>query len=135
MQGQAIYRGEHPGDGDTFKGRGVPVGWGMSPDPGLHVLHTYTSLKMSSSKVSMVVRNMFESPIFLKKGVQMAWVVSASPVSPVELSTEMEATLGMEAVQEPMSLIAWQEKLLEKKNLDGLSNWTPWNTATARDLV
>ena len=40
--------------------------------PGLHVLHTYTRLKMSSSKVSVVVRNMSDSPIFLKKGVQVA---------------------------------------------------------------
>ena len=36
--------------------------------PGLHDLHAYTRHKMSSNKVSMVVRNMSESPIFLKKG-------------------------------------------------------------------
>ena len=103
--------------------------------PRLHVLDAYTRLKMSSSKVPMVVRNISESPIFLKKGVQVAQVVSASPVSPVELSTEMEATLGVEAMQEPMSLTAWQEKLLEKLNSDGLSNWTPQNAATAQDLI
>ena len=33
--------------------------------PGLHVLHAYTQLKMSSSKVSVIVRNMSDSPIFL----------------------------------------------------------------------
>ena len=65
--------------------------------PGLHVLHTYTRLKMSSNKVSMVVRNMSESPILLKKGVQVARVISASPAPPVELPPEMEAILGMEA--------------------------------------
>ena len=32
--------------------------------PGLHVLHAYTRLKMGSSKVSVVVRNMSESPSF-----------------------------------------------------------------------
>ena len=37
--------------------------------PRLHVLHAYTRLKMSGSKVSMVVRNMSESPVLLKKGV------------------------------------------------------------------
>ena len=37
---------------------------------------------MGSNKVSMVVRNMSESPVFLKKGVQVAWVVLASPVPP-----------------------------------------------------
>ena len=83
----------------------------------------------------MVVRNMSESPIFLRKGVQVAQVVSASPVPSTELFTEMEATLGMEAVQEPMSLTTQQEKLLEKLNLDGLSNCTPQNTVTAWDLV
>ena len=106
---------------------------GVQPlTPGLHVLHVYTKLKMSSSKVSVVVRNMSESPIFLKKGVQ---VVSASPVLPVELSSEMEATLGVEAAREPMYVTTWQEKLLEKLNLDGLSNWTPQNAATAQDLI
>ena len=135
MQGQAAYRGECPCDGDAFKRRGVPAGWGVSPAPQLHVLHAYTRLKMSSSKVSVVVRNMSESPIFLKKGVQVAWVVSATPIPPVELSTQMEATLGVEAVQEPMSVTTWQDKLLEKLNLDGLSNWTLQNAATAQDLV
>ena len=53
---------------------------------GLHVLHAYTRLKMSRSKVSMVIRNMSKSPIFLKKGVQVARVVSASPVLLAEFS-------------------------------------------------
>ena len=44
---------------------------------------------MSSSKVSVVVRNMSESPVFLKKGVQVTQVVSTSPVLPAELSPEM----------------------------------------------
>ena len=66
--------------------------------PGLYVLHMYTRLKMSSSKVSMVVRNISESPIFLKKGVQVAQVVSAFPVPPTELFTKMEAALGTEAM-------------------------------------
>ena len=65
--------------GESQQGGACPL------PPGLHVLHMYTRLKMSSSKVSMVVRNMSESPIFLKKGVQVAWVVSASPVPPGEL--------------------------------------------------
>ena len=92
-----------------------------------------TKLKMSSSKVSMIIRNM--SPVFLKKGVQVAQVVSALPVLPVELSPEMEAALGMED-RCPSLLVAEQQgKLLEKLNLDGLSNWTPWNAAAAQELV
>ena len=96
---------------------------GVQPlPPGLHILHAYTRLKMSSNKVSMVVRNMSESSIFLKKGVHVVRVVSASLVPPIELSPEMEAVLGAEAEWEPMSVAKQQEKLLEKLNLDGLSN-------------
>ena len=61
---------------------------------GLHVLHAYTHLKNGSGRVSLVVRNVSDSQIFLKKGVPVVWVVSAMLVLPVELSLEMEATLG-----------------------------------------
>ena len=64
---------------------------------GLHVLHAYTRLKNSSSKVSLMVRNISDSHIFLKKGVPVARVVSASLVPPTELSPEMEAALGVES--------------------------------------
>ena len=103
--------------------------------PGLHILHAYTRLKMSSSKVSVVVRNMSESSIFLKKGVQVARVVSALPIPPAELSLESEAILGMEDKWESLSVAEQQKKLLEKLNLDGLSNWTPQNAMAARDLM
>ena len=90
----------------------------------LHVLHMYTCLKNGSSKVSLMVRNMPHSHIFLKKGVLVARVMSASPVPPMELLLEMEATLGMEARPEPMLVVARQKKLLEKLNLDGLAHWS-----------
>ena len=47
----------------------------------------------------------------------------------------MEAILGMEDKQEPLSVAEQQKKLLEKLNLDGLSNWTPQNATVAWDLV
>ena len=103
--------------------------------PGLHILHAYTWLKMSSSKVSIVVRNMLDSPIFLKKGVRVVCLVSALPVPLVGLIPKMEATLGTETAHEPMMVAAQQEKLLEKLNLDGLSNWTPRNMAATRELI
>ena len=90
--------------------------------PGLHALHAYTHLKNSSGKVFLVVRNVSDSHIFLKKGVPVARVMSASLVPPVELSSEMEATLGVESRPEPMSVAARQEKMLEKLNLDGLAH-------------
>ena len=75
---------------------------------------------MSSSKVSVVVRNMSDCPIFLKKGYRWC-VVLASLVPLAELSPKMEATLGTENMKKPMSVTVQQEKLLEKLNLDSLS--------------
>ena len=103
--------------------------------PGLHVLHVYTHLKNGSGKVLLMVRNMSDSHIFLKKGVPVARVMLASQVPPMELLPEMEATLGMEVRPEPMSVVVRQEKLLEKFNLYGLAHWSPRNAAAARELV
>ena len=88
-----------------------------------------------SGRVSLVVRNMSDSHIFLKKDVPVAQVVSASLVLPAELSSEMEATLGMESRPEPLSMAARQEKLLKKLNLDGLAHWSPENAVAVRELV
>ena len=115
--------------GEAQAGRAQPL------PPGLHILHMYTWLKMSGNEVSVVVRNMSDSPIYLKKGVQVACIVSALQVPPAELSPKMEVILGAETVHEPMSVTMWQEKLLEKLNLDGLSNWTPRNVAATRELI
>ena len=99
---------------------------------GLHVLYVYTRLKNSSSKVSLMVRNISDSHIFLKKGVPVARVMSASLVLPTELSPEMEAALGTESQPKPMSVTARQEKLLEKLNLDGLADRSPVNAVAVR---
>ena len=115
------------GEGQPHEARPLP--------PGLHVLHAYMCLKNGSSRVSLMVRNMSDSHIFLKKGVLVARVMLASPVPPMELSPEMEATLGTEARPEPMSVVARQEKLLEKLSLDGLAHWSLRNAAVARELV
>ena len=133
--GQTPLRGYGPRDDHTTEGReGQP--WEARPlPPGLHSLHAYTHLKDGSSRVSLVVRNMSDSHNFLKKGVPMVCVMSASPVPPTELSPEMEAALGSEARPEPMLVMARQEKLLEKLNLDRLTHWSPRNAAVARELV
>ena len=102
---------------------------------GLHVLHAYTRLKNGSGRVSLVVRNVSDSQILLKKGVLVAWVVSATLVSPAELSPEMEAALGKESRPEPLSVAVRQENLLEKLNLDGLARWSPENAVAVRELV
>ena len=115
------------GEGQPWESRPLPVG--------LHILHTYTCLKNGSGRVSLMVRNMSDSHIFLMKGVPVAQVVLVSPVSPTKLLPEMVAALGMEAKPEPMSVMARQEKLLEKLNLDGLAHWSPRNVVAVRELV
>ena len=88
--------------------------------PGLHVLHAYMRLKNGSGRVSLMVRNMSDSHIFLK-GVPVARVMMVSPMLPTELSPEMEATLGMEARPEPMSEIepGWAGPLVPKECCSG----------------
>ena len=102
---------------------------------GFHVLHAYTHLRNGSGRVSLVVRNVSDNCIFLKKGMLVARVVSAMLVPPVELSPEMEATLGEESRLESLSVAVRQEKLLEKLNLDRLAHWFPENVMAARELV
>ena len=110
--------------------------WETKPLPlELHILHACTRLKNSSRRVSLVVRKVSDSHIFLKKGVLVAQVLSASLVWPVELSPEMEAALGAESQPKPMSVSARQEKLLEKLDLDGLAHWSPANAVAAIELV
>ena len=130
----------HLGPFQTELVMSLKVGEGQPRDsrplpPGLHVLHMYTCLENSSGRVSLVVRNMSNSHIFLKKGVPVVRVVSASPVPPAELSPEMEAVLDTEARSEPMLVVVRQEKLLGKLNLDGLAHWSPGNAAVVRELV
>ena len=78
---------------------------------------------------------MSDSHIFLKKGVPVVWVVSASLVQSVELTPKMETTLGVESWPEPLPVAARQKKLLEKLNLDGLAHWSQENVAVVRELV
>ena len=115
------------GEGQPQEARPLPLG--------LHVLHMYMRLKNGSGRVLLMVRNMSNSHIFLKKGVPVVCVISASPVPPTELSPEMETALGTEAKPEPMLVMVRQEKLLEKLNLDGLAHWSLRNAVAARELV
>ena len=115
------------GEGQLQKARSLPLG--------LHVLHAFIHLKNGSDSVSLIVRNMSDSHIFLEKGVPVARVMLVSPVPPAELSPEMEAALGADAEPEPMSVMVRQEKLLEKLNLDGLAYWSPRNAAAGKELV
>ena len=104
------------GEGQLREARPLPLG-----------LHAFMRLKNGSSRVSLMVRNMSDSHIFLKKGVQVVHVMLVSPVPPTELLPEMEVVLGVEAKPEPISVVAKQEKLLEKLNQDGLAHWSPRN--------
>ena len=101
--------------------------------PGLQVLHAYTMLLAGSKQVLILVQNMTDSSIFLKKGLCVAHVVSVMLVPPVEVPSEQVE--GMEVPQECMSVQEWQEKLMDKLNLNGLSEWSPRNAAIVRELL
>ena len=101
--------------------------------PGLQVLHVYTTLTAGGKQISIVVRNMTEQAIFLKKGVQVAHVVSAMLAPPEEAPSRQEE--NGQAPKKLMTVRERQDKLLEKLNLDGLSEWTPRNAAIARELL
>ena len=87
--------------------------------PGLQVLHAYTMPKAGNKHVSIVVRNMMDSAIFLKKGEHVVHVLSVTLVPLVEVPSEQVE--GVEAPREQMSVQEWQEKLMDKLNLNGLS--------------
>ena len=101
--------------------------------PGLQVLHVYTTLTAGSKQVLIVVQNMTDNAIFLKNGACVAHVVSVMLAPPEEAPSE-EAK-SVQAPKEQITVQERQEKLLEKLNLDGLSEWSPHNAAIARELL
>ena len=100
--------------------------------PGLQVLHVYTKLTAGSKQVLIVVWNMTDNTIFLKKGTHVVHVVSAMLAPPEEAPSEAES---VQAPKEWMTVQERQKKLLEKLNLDGLSEWSPRNAAIMRELL
>ena len=68
------------------------------------------------------MRNVSESPIDLKKGVQVTHLVPAMPVPPSTPALVSEGVMALEAVTEPFSVAEWQAELLEKLDLSGLKN-------------
>ena len=101
--------------------------------PRLQVLHTYTTIMAGCKQISIVVWNMTDQAIFLKKGARVAHIVSATLAFPEETPTQGED--DAHAPKEHMTVQEWQDKLLEKLNLDGLSEWTPHNASIARELL
>ena len=77
---------------------------------------------------------MTDSAIFLKKGVHIVHVVSAMLVPPAELPEE-EADADAEELQERLLVEERQQKMMDKLNLDSLSEWSPHNMATVRELL
>ena len=101
--------------------------------PGLQVLHTYMTMAAGHKQISIVVRNMTEQAIFLKKRTRVAHIVSATLAPPAETPSTQEE--DAHAPKECMMVQERQDKLLEKLNLDGLGQWTPRNAAIARELL
>ena len=85
--------------------------------------------------VSIVVQNVSESPIYLKKGIQVARLVPALPVPLSAPALVSEGVMALEAIAEPLSVVERQAKLLEKLDLSGLKSWAPRNAEVAEQLV
>ena len=103
--------------------------------PGLQVLHAYFTLTAGNHNISIVVQNLSDGAILLKKHMPVAHMVSAMLVPLANLTPEEEIVAGTEAPQEQMLIEERQHKLLEKLNLDGLSQWSPRNAATVRVIT
>ena len=106
---------------------------GCQLPPGLQVLHTYTTMTAGHKQIPIVVRNMTDQAIFLKKGTRVVHVVSATLAPPEETPSTQDE--DAHAPKERMMVQEWQDKLLEKLNLDGLSQWTPCNATIPRELL
>ena len=81
------------------------------------------------------MRNVSESPIYLKKGVQVAHLVPAMPIPPSMPALVLEGAMALEAITEALSMAEWQTELLEKLDLSSLKNWAPRNAEAAEQLV
>ena len=103
--------------------------------PGLQVLYVLTVQKQGGSKVSIVVQNVSESPIYLKRGIQVTRLVPTMPVPPSAPALVLEGSTALEAITEPLSVAGQQVKLLEKLDFSGLKNWAPRNAEAAEQLV
>ena len=101
--------------------------------PGLQVLHTYMTIMAGGKQIPIVGQNMTDQAIFLKRGTRMAHVVSATLAPPEETPALGED--DAHAPKERMMVQERQDKLFEKLNLDGLSEWTPRNASIARELL
>ena len=112
--------------------------WGLKIKPllpGIQVPYMFTLQKRGSGKVSIVMRNVSESPIYLKKGIQVTCLVSVMPILPSTPALLLGVVTALEAIAEPLSMVEWQAKLLEKLDLSGLENWAPRNAEFAEQLV
>ena len=74
--------------------RHAVVVWGkahsLPPPPTLQVLHAYTMLVAGSKQVLIVVQNMTDSAISLKRGACVVDIMSAMRVPPEEAPSEEE---------------------------------------------
>ena len=73
--------------------------------PGLHILHAYSMLEGGNQNVSIVVRNLSNTLILLKKGMCLALVVSATLMPQPDLPQGEDGdAVSSETPREPMSI-------------------------------
>ena len=113
---------------------GIEAGQGMSTTPwATSATYLHMTMAAGHKQISIVVWNMTDQAIFLKKGTRVVHVVSATLAPSGETPSTQDE--DAHALKEHMMVQERQDKLLEKLNLDGLGQWTPRNAAIARELL
>ena len=81
------------------------------------------------------MQNVSESPIYLKKGVQVTRFGACYACTTKHACIGVGGATALEAIAEPFSVVEQQAKFLEKLDLSGLKNWAPRNVEAAEQLV
>ena len=66
---------------------------------------------------------------------QQHWCLQQRHHQLLEAPSEEETVEGTEVPQKQLSVQKQQEKMMDKLNLDGLSEWSPHNAAITRELL
>ena len=113
----------------------VVRGKAHSLPPGLQVLHAYTMLTAGSKQVPIVVRNMTDSAIFLKRGAHVAHITSATMVPPEEAPSKEEQ--DTQESRECLSVHTRETGETIGQTQPGWPEckWSPHNAAIARELL
>ena len=98
---------------------------------GIDVQTVYATLADGSNRIMVVLRNNTRDRLEIKKGVPIAWMVTANEVPKVTNLFSTEQTKE----QSTLTVMERQDLLLEKLDLSGLEAWPQEQAEQARSLL